>query len=147
FPTDAEWEFACRAGTTSLFSFGDAEEMADKFAWHVRNSTNMSHPVGLLKPNLRGLFDMHGNALEWCQGKPHPAGDPDQAREELPDITKVQNEDTRPLAGGFFNDGYSNIRSSSFSHAGADGRVRASDVTFEIQYCGFRVARTIYGTP
>jgi formylglycine-generating enzyme required for sulfatase activity len=61
-PTEAEWEYACRAGTT-----GDYAGDVDKMAWHAHNSGNQSHPVGKQQPNAFGLYDMHGNVREWCE--------------------------------------------------------------------------------
>lgn len=66
-PTEAEWEFACRAGTTSIFSFGDDQTKVGEHAWYTRNSTEEAHPPGEKTPNPWGFFDMHGNAWEWCQ--------------------------------------------------------------------------------
>jgi formylglycine-generating enzyme required for sulfatase activity len=66
-PTEAEWEFACRAGADTAFSFGEPEDLVGKYAWSARNSSGKSHPVGTLRPNDLGLFDMHGNILGWCQ--------------------------------------------------------------------------------
>ncbi|MCI0538386.1 MAG: formylglycine-generating enzyme family protein [Verrucomicrobiales bacterium] len=65
-PSEAEWEYACRAGTTNLFSFGDAATEADQYAWTTETSDGTSHPVGQKRPNPWGLYDIHGNVWEWC---------------------------------------------------------------------------------
>ena len=67
-PTEAEWEYACRGGTTSRFSYGDDLTYAglSTYAWHQGNSDAITHPVGLKSPNPVGLYDMHGNVWEWC---------------------------------------------------------------------------------
>jgi formylglycine-generating enzyme required for sulfatase activity len=62
-PTEAEWEYCCRAGTTSVFSFGDSENLSD-YAWYTGNVR--TNPVGSMKPNPWGLYDMYGNVEEWC---------------------------------------------------------------------------------
>jgi formylglycine-generating enzyme required for sulfatase activity len=66
-PTEAEWEFACRAGSTMIYSFGNNEDELGDYAWYEQNSGRQPHPVAQKKPNAWGLYDMHGNVSEWCQ--------------------------------------------------------------------------------
>jgi formylglycine-generating enzyme required for sulfatase activity len=120
-PTEPEWEYACRAGTLTSRAFGASEEMLEKYAWFVRNSQLHAWPVGQLKPNDFGLFDMHGNVGEWCQNDAKPAG---------PGL-KGQ---FRPYRGGTFLQ-LDRVRSAAAAEYVWMARAN---------YIGFRVARTVH---
>jgi formylglycine-generating enzyme required for sulfatase activity len=95
-PTEAEWEYACRAGATKEFSFGEHGEKSGEDAWFSDNSGGQTRPVGRKKPNAWGLYDMHGNVWEWCDDsyKPYPGG-------TLPRDAFAGN--SKVLRGGAFN--------------------------------------------
>ncbi|HEV3022008.1 MAG TPA: SUMF1/EgtB/PvdO family nonheme iron enzyme [Pirellulales bacterium] len=67
-PSEAEWEVACRSGFSTTYSFGNDDRLLGNYGWFFDNSRKWSHAVAQLRPDARGLFDMHGNMWEWCQG-------------------------------------------------------------------------------
>jgi serine/threonine protein kinase len=98
-PTDAEWEHACRNGATTNYGFGEPDTVLPSYGWFITNASGRSHPVGLLKPNDLGLFDMHGNILQWCQNRWQP-----EVMEEIDKEDKLSNdpEERRVLRGGLW---------------------------------------------
>ncbi len=96
-PTAAEWEYACRAGSSTAYSFGESAESLGDYAWYTRNSSGRRQPVGQKHPNPWRLYDMHGNVWEWCQEQYEPR----QGRIEL------------TLRGGSFRSTASDCRSAS----------------------------------
>jgi len=135
-PTEAEWEYACRAGAETAYSFGEPDDLLAKYAWFSTNSLGKSHPVGSLKPNDLGLFDMHGNASDWCQDvfKSYVKGGDGKATEDIEDNAYINSNSSRVLRGGAFNDEWPLLRSAS-----RFGCVPTSGSFF----LGFRLARTL----
>jgi formylglycine-generating enzyme required for sulfatase activity len=90
-PTEAEWEYVCRAGAVTSRHYGESEELLGKYGWYFRNSKDRTWPVGSKKPNDLGLFDLHGNVLIWCQEsyKDYPALKDDEVSEDSEDILSI----------------------------------------------------------
>jgi formylglycine-generating enzyme required for sulfatase activity len=110
-PTEAEWEYACRAGTTSPYSSGDS---VDSAGWYDENSGETTHPVGRKKANAWGLYDMHGNVYEWCWDwyEKYPDGaqmDPSGATSGSIHVPRG----IRVLRGGSWNDDARRLRSAN----------------------------------
>jgi formylglycine-generating enzyme required for sulfatase activity len=106
-PTEAEWEFACRSGADTSYSFGECEVRLRNYGWYGENSADRSHPVASLKPNDFGLFDMHGNVGEWCQDRyrgeyvPGKGGKPADDLEDTENVLDDPGHD-RVVRGGVF---------------------------------------------
>ena len=128
-PTEAQWEYACRAGSRTRWSFGDNDLVLGEYAWYSSNSGNATHPVGGKKPNAWGLYDMQGNVWEWCADR--YGGDYyGQSPEEDP--TGPASGQGRVLRGGSLNDQPSSARPAR--------RIRSLG-TNRFTNNGFRVAR------
>ena len=101
-PSEAQWEYACRAGTTTDYSFGNDEKEVHKYAWASFAANNHTHPVATKLPNPWGLYDMHGNVWEWC------ADDYIYRYETAPadgSIRRDPEAQTKPLRGGSWSTG------------------------------------------
>jgi formylglycine-generating enzyme required for sulfatase activity len=130
-PTEAEWEYACRAGNPGRFCFGDDEAELAAYAWFLDNSGKKTHPVGRKKPNAWWLHDMHGNVWEWCQdwyGLPYAMGSGTDPQ------GPPTGEKGRVLRGGSWGDHPWALRSAF--------RYRLSLPIGKSNFIGFRVART-----
>jgi formylglycine-generating enzyme required for sulfatase activity len=106
-PTEAEWEYACRAGTTTNFSSGDDQSTHGDYAWFVSNSGAKPHPVGEKKPNAWGLFDMNGNVEEWCSDWYG-----DYSKGAVTDPTGPTTGSYRVVRGGSWDGGAADCRSA-----------------------------------
>ncbi|MCI0682421.1 MAG: bifunctional serine/threonine-protein kinase/formylglycine-generating enzyme family protein [Gemmataceae bacterium] len=129
-PTEAEWEYCCRAGAATARYYGRSEELLPRYAWYIRNAKERSWPVGSLKPNDLGLFDMHGAAWSWCSDSylAYKFGD------DITHQTLVTETVARVLRGGSFFYPRSDLRAANRNW------VRPSYRNYNV---GFRVARTL----
>jgi formylglycine-generating enzyme required for sulfatase activity len=128
-PTEAEWEYACRAGTTTRFCFGDNAAKLGEYAWFDGNSDGQSHPVGQKKPNAWGLCDMHGNVFEWC----HDWYSSDYARLPADDPQGPSSGAERVVRGGCAYEGGAKCCRSAY-------RRRLKESVQGERFLGFRVA-------
>jgi formylglycine-generating enzyme required for sulfatase activity len=135
-PTEAEWEYACRAGAETSRSYGETEELLPQYAWYNKNSGERTRPVGGKKPNDLGLFDMHGNIWTWCQERSenYPAPQGGGAFEDKEGILSISSAAGRVLRGGAFNNQPVDVRSAQ--------RVRGVPTLRDFGV-GFRPARTL----
>jgi len=127
-PTEAEWEYACRAGTNTRFGYGEDPEyrLLGDYAWYSGNADSETHVVGLLAPNPWGLHDMHGNVWEWCldhQGNPYPG-------QTITNVVAVPDHAVRVARGGSWLYGGRHCRSANRDDYGPSNR--CSDVGFRV---------------
>ena len=138
-PSEAEWEFAARAGAETPYSFGSSPELLARYAWFKKNSNDHLWPVGRLLPNRLGLFDQFGNALEWCHNV-YNMNYPDTARGAASDFvpTGAVGDSARIQRGGWYGNEPQHLRSAQRWATSPNNRNSAD---------GFRIARTIAIVP
>src|SRR5262249_26239135 len=110
-PTEAEMEYAWRAGAVTSRYYGETEELLAKYGWYVQNSKERTWPVGGKKPNDLGLFDMHGNVYTWCQEshRDYPALK-DEPSEDKEDVFNIVSRASRVVRGSSFLNPASSVR-------------------------------------
>ncbi|MEM9455213.1 MAG: SUMF1/EgtB/PvdO family nonheme iron enzyme [Myxococcota bacterium] len=111
-PTEAEWEYACRAGASTLYSFGDDEGELGHYGWHSDNSGGQLHPVGHKEPNSMGLYDMHGNVFEWCEDRYSENYEGAEHRTSDGLRLKPEGDTGRVVRGGGFDNAAPIVRSA-----------------------------------
>lgn len=150
-PTEAEWEYACRAGTTTAYSFGDDPDAIGDYAWYLDNAQEKYQKVGLKKPNPWGLHDMHGNVAEWCLDQftmDFYAKCKEQGVVKDPLVVPL-TEYKRVARGGSWDDGVRRTRSASRVASSIDWKQQDPQVPQSIWYftdalfLGFRVVRPL----
>jgi serine/threonine protein kinase/formylglycine-generating enzyme required for sulfatase activity len=134
-PTEAECEYACRAGAVTSRSYGATEELLPKYGWYFKNSAERTWPVGSKKPNDLGLFDMHGNVFTWCQEmyKDYEREKEGEYIEDKEDVVNIDSTKSRVLRGGSF------YLQASIVRCGYRSRDLPADRDSNV---GFRPART-----
>ena len=119
-PSEAEWEYAARAGTTTVYAFGDEAAQLDAYAWHTGNAAGNDPPVGAKKPNAWGLYDMHGYLWEWCADAWHE--NYADAPADGSAWEQGQDDNRRVLRGGSWKDQADRLTSSYRRRASAETR-------------------------
>jgi len=148
--TEAEWEYACRAGTKTAYSFGDDVDELGKYAWYYDNSGETTHPVGTKQPNPWGLHDMHGNVAEWVLDAYDKDGYGRASKTPLVDpVAWPESEFPRVVRGGSWDDEAPRLRSSARIGSRRDWKVQDPQLPKSIWYhtdarfVGFRVVRPL----
>ena len=150
-PTEAEWEYACRAGTTTAYSFGNDATDIDEYAWYFDNSDDAYHPVGQKKPNPWGLHDMHGNVCEWCLDEYDPKFYEKSAatKPAVNPFTPPTKPYPQVVRGGSWDDEVDRLRSSARRGSEKSWKVQDPQLPQSIWYytdalfVGFRVVRPL----
>jgi formylglycine-generating enzyme required for sulfatase activity len=137
-PTEAEWEYACRAGTDGPYDFGRVEKLR-QYAWLGENADQKTHPVGQKKPNGFGIHDLYGNVSEWCEDvysptyyRESPAVDPHGPPNPGKDVKRV-------IRGGSWKSSAAQCEAT----ARQGERTGDTDACFSTDFCGFRCVRHV----
>ena len=109
-PTEAEWEYACRAGSSTVYPFGDDASKLDEYAWYTNNSENKYHKVGLKKPNAWGLYDMLGNVGEWVLDQYQPDYYTTITDNTIDPVRLPETKYPRSVKGGAYKDEAKDLR-------------------------------------
>jgi formylglycine-generating enzyme required for sulfatase activity len=148
-PTEAEWEYACRAGSKTAYSFGDDPKQLGDYAWYSENSGDAYHKVALKKPNPWGLYDMHGNVIEWTLDGYDPnayAMGGKTVKDSLNIAKKLYPQSAR---GGSWDDEVDRLRSAARRGSHRDWKQQDPQIPQSIwyftdaQFLGFRVVRPL----
>lgn len=123
-PTEAQWEYACRAGTMTEYHRGETESDLWRVGWYDANSHMTTHPVARKKPNPWGLYDMHGNVWEWCQDsyEESPGESPASALDVMVNPVGLLHGPDRVVRGGSWLDSAISCRAASICSFGVDDR-------------------------
>ena len=112
-PTEAEWEYACRSGSTTVYPFGDDEAKLDEYAWFANNSDNKYHKIGLKKPNAWGLYDMLGNVGEWVLDQYQQDFYASITDNAIDPVRLPETKYPRSVKGGAYKDDAKDLRSAN----------------------------------
>lgn len=148
-PTEAEWEYACRAGTTSAYPFGDDAANLKDYAWYAANSNNRYHKVRLKKPNAWGLYDMLGNVGEWVLDQYQDNYYSSIADRAIDPLRKPEKKYPRVVRGGSYRDEAKDLRSANRSSSDPLWNRRDPQVpkskwwNADAPFVGFRIVRPV----
>jgi formylglycine-generating enzyme required for sulfatase activity len=137
-PTEAEWEYACRAGSDGPYDFGSPDKLR-QYAWFADNADERSHPVGQKKPNRWGLYDMYGNVSEWCEDVYSPTYYQASADVDPRGPPSPGKDVLRVMRGGSWKASAAMCR-TTFRQGQRTGD---TDACFFTDYCGFRCVRRV----
>ena len=146
-PTEAEWEYACRAGSSDAFSFGEDLEVLDDYAWYASNSNDKYQLVGTKKPNPWGLYDMHGNVAEWTLDQYLPTAYRQRKGEVLNPFQQPSKIYPKVVRGGSWMDSPKRLRSASRRPSSKKWKKRDPQIPksewwhTDAPFVGFRVVR------